>query len=79
MIDKEIERSMLSDAPTKRQKQQPSKSKLEHEGASTITQKITETREFTLFRNDVLRRLQSILVDLINNFDAEFPLGVIFQ
>jgi CRISPR/Cas system CMR subunit Cmr6 (Cas7 group RAMP superfamily) len=73
MIDKEIEHSMLSNTSTKKQKQQLNKSKLEHEGASAISQTITETREFALFRADVLRRLQSKLVDLVENFDEEFP------
>jgi len=74
MIDKEIEHSMLSNTSTKKQKQQLNKSKLEHEGASAISQTITETREFASFRTDILRRLQSTLVDLVENFDEEFPL-----
>jgi hypothetical protein len=74
MIDKEIEHSMLSNTSTKKQKQQLNKSKLEHEGASAISQTIAETREFTSFRTDVLKRLQSTLVDLVENFDEEFPL-----
>jgi hypothetical protein len=74
-IDKEIERSMLSNTSIKKQKQQVNKSKLEHEGASAISQTITETREFTSFRGDVLRRLQSTLVDLVENFDEEFPIA----
>jgi hypothetical protein len=74
MIDKEIEHSMLSKTSNKKQKQQLNKSKLEHEGASAISQTITETREFTSFRTDVSRRLQSALVDLVENFDDEFPL-----
>jgi hypothetical protein len=74
MIDKEIERSMLSNTSTKKQKHQLNKSKLEHEGASAISQTITETREFASFRTDVLKRLQSTLVDLVENFDDEFPL-----
>ncbi|CAF1415924.1 unnamed protein product [Adineta steineri] len=73
-IDKEIEHSMLSNTSIKKQKQQLNKSRLEHEGASTISQTITETREFSSFRNDVLKRFQSILIDLIENFDEEFPL-----
>jgi hypothetical protein len=75
MIDKEIERSMLSNTSIKKQKQQVNKSKLEHEGASAISQTITETREFTSFRSDVLRRLQSTLVNLVENFDEEFPIA----
>jgi CRISPR/Cas system CMR subunit Cmr6 (Cas7 group RAMP superfamily) len=74
MIDKEIEHSMLSNTSNKKQKQQLNKSKLEHEGASAISQTITETREFASFRTDVLRRLQSALIDLVENFDEEFPL-----
>ncbi len=76
MIDKEIEHSMLSNTSTKKQKQkqQLNKSKLEHEGASAISQTIAESREFTSFRSDILRRLQSTLVDLVENFDDEFPL-----
>ena len=74
MIDKEIEHSMLANTSTKKQKQQLNKSKLEHEGASAISQTITETREFSAFRADILRRLQSTLVDLVENFDDEFPL-----
>jgi hypothetical protein len=74
MIDKEIEHSMLSNTSVKKRKQQINKSKLEHEGASAISQTITETREFSSFRTDVLRRLQSTLVDLVENFDDEFPL-----
>ncbi len=74
MIDKEIEHSMLSNTSVKKRKQQINKSKLEHEGASAISQTITETREFSSFRTDVLRRLQSVLVDLVENFDEEFPI-----
>jgi hypothetical protein len=65
---------MLSNTSTKKRKQQLNKSKLEHEGASAISQTIAETREFVSFRADVLRRLQSNLVDLVDNFDEEFPL-----
>lgn len=74
MIDKEIEHSMLSNTSTKKQKHQINKSKLEHEGASAINQTITESREFASFRTDALRRFQSTLVDLVENFDEEFPL-----
>ncbi len=74
MIDKEIERSMLSSVAVKKQKHHPNKSKLEHEEASAISRAIGETREFALFRNDALRRLQSTLTDLVDNFDEEFPL-----
>jgi hypothetical protein len=74
MIDKEIEHSMLSNTSTKKRKQQLNKTKLEHEGASAISQTITETREFALFRTDVLRRFQSTLAVLVENFDEEFPL-----
>ncbi|CAF1205961.1 unnamed protein product [Rotaria sordida] len=76
MIDKEIERSMSSKKSIKKQKQQLNKSKLEHEGASTISQTITETREFSSFRTDVLRRLHSTLGDLVENFNEEFPLSL---
>ena len=76
MIDKEIEHSMLSDTSIKKQKQQLNKSKLEHEGASAITKTIIETREFTSFRTDVLRRFQSTLINLVDNFNEEFPLAL---
>ncbi|CAF1577401.1 unnamed protein product [Adineta ricciae] len=73
IIDKEIERSMLSNPPMRKQKQQLNKSKLEHEGASAISQTISDSRDFAAFRNDIIKRLQSILVDLVENFDEEFP------
>ena len=73
MIDKEIERSMLSNPSMRKKKQQLNKSKLEHEGASAISQTISDSRDFAAFRNDIIKRLQSILVDLVENFDEEFP------
>ena len=76
IIDKEIEHSMLSNTSTKKSKQQMNKSKLEQEGASTISQTVAETREFTAFRSDILRRLQSTLNNLVDNFDEEFPLSL---
>ncbi|CAF3793816.1 unnamed protein product [Rotaria sp. Silwood1] len=76
MIDKEIERSMSSNKTIKNQKHQLNKSKLEHEGASAISQTIAETLEFTSFRTDVLRRLHTTLSDLVENFNEEFPLSL---
>jgi len=74
LIDKEIEQSMLANNSTKKQqKQQLSKNKFEQEGASTISRTITESREFTSFRTEILRRLQATLVNLVENFDEEFP------
>ncbi|UJR27576.1 hypothetical protein I4U23_008857 [Adineta vaga] len=75
IIDKEIERSMVANTSMKKQKQPFNKSKLEQEGASTISQTISETREFITFRNDALKRLHSILADLVDNFDEEFPVS----
>lgn len=60
----------------KKSKQSRNKSKLEQEGASNISQTIAETREFTTFRTDILRRLQSTLNNLVENFDEEFPLSL---
>lgn len=76
MIDKEIEHTMVSNTSTKKTKQQVNKSKLEQEGASAISQTIAETREFTAFRTDILRRLQSTMGNLVENFDEEFPLSL---
>ena len=72
-IDKEIERSILSNPSTKKQKQQSNKTKLEHEGAAAISQTIAETREFAAFRSEFLRRFQSVLVNLVEHYDEEFP------
>ena len=67
---------MLSNTSTKKPKQ-VNKSKLEQEGASAISQTIAETREFSAFRTDILRRLQSTMGNLVENFDEEFPLSLI--
>ncbi|CAM4756822.1 unnamed protein product [Rotaria magnacalcarata] len=76
MIDKEIERSMISNKSIKKQKKQVNKTKLEHEGASAISQTLAETRELASFRTDVLRRLHLTLGDLVENFNEEFPLSL---
>lgn len=74
MIDKEIEHSMVSNNTSlKKRKQQVTKTKLEHEGASAISQSIAESREFASFRADILRRMQTTLMNLVENFDDEFP------
>lgn len=73
LIDKEIEHSMLANNSKKKQRQQLNKNKFEQEGASAISQTITESREFTGFRTEILRRLQTTLVNLVENFDEEFP------
>ena len=57
----------------KKAKQQTNKSKLEHHSTAVISQRISETREFASFRTDVLRRFQSNLSHLLENFDEEFP------
>lgn len=73
IIDKEIEHSMVSNTSLKKRKQQLNKTKLEHEGASAISQNVAETREFAAFRADILRRMQTTLMNLVENFDEEFP------
>lgn len=73
LIDKEIEQSTSTNASMKKTKQQTNKSKLEHQSTAVISQRIGETREFASFRTDVLRRFQSHLSHLLENFDEEFP------
>jgi hypothetical protein len=77
IIDKEIEHAFFSNSSIKISKQhQTNKIKLENEGASIISRTISETRDFAVFRADILRQLQSTLIDLVDHFDEEFSVNV---
>lgn len=72
LIDKEIERLILSNTNSNREKIQSNKTKFEQESASNIAQNLLEHRDLITFRAETFRRFQTTLADLVEKFDEEF-------